>query len=1481
MVDLNPLHYVNKFNHMFGDTLASGLEFLGITDPAVDPDGIREIAKKWRGLATALDDSAEAARKALADVEWEGKAARAFHKRSKAARKQATDMADALREGAKALDDFADTAHELLSEIGVLLAEIAEFEIAGLALSVLTGGASAVVSSLLAGSRAVKVVALVARIEKEGTVLASAIRTVMETIRAVERALKALKEIRGVAATAKMAKEGAKFSAFDALLQDPAAFKDPDKLAGLLTEGALLGVGFGVLGKALGKGLKALKPADLAKLSKGLKLNCATFERLKLNPGFNKLPASIQNVIKKFVSDPIDVATGDMALPRVDVQLPGALPLVLERTHLSSYRWGGWFGPSWASTLDQRVQVDAEGFVYAAADGSRLCFSVPDPETNTPVRPETPGSRLTLSWDDETDGAVRITDPNSGLVHVFHSPVAAADDTAVDLPLQHVQDRNGNRITIIYAEGDIPAAVVHSGGYHIALDHHPSLSRITGLRLLDPTQPDGLGTTLLTFGYDEDGRLTEETNSSGLPLRYSYDADGRITSWTDRNETTYWYAYDEQGRVIATGGTGDALASTLTYDDATRTTRVTDSLGHTRVYEHNEALRLVRETDPLGNVTKQAWDEDLQIVAVTDPLGNVMRRAYDEHGNVTRAVQPDGAELSFEYNELGLPTLMADMTGARWVQEYDPSGNTIAVTDPAGRTTRFAYDTVGALKRITNALGDSTLIRNDRAGLPLKVTDALGARSAYERDAFGRPIVLTDPLGAQTHLEWTVEGKLARRTAADGSQETWAYDGEGNCTHHTDATGGISRFEYTYFDVMSARTGSDGVRHEFAYDTELRLLQVRNPQGLTWDYAYDPAGRLISETDFDDRTLAYTHDPAGRLTSRTNAMGQVVSFERDALGRVMRKVAAGQVTTYAYDAVGRLVQAVGPGGTTLTMARDRCGRLTRETVDSRELTYNYDELGRLVGRRTPAGATTSWSYDATGRRTGMVASGRGIDFTYDSAGRELARRVGEAVMVEHSFDVLGRLTAQSVTAQGGRSIQHRAYTYRADGNLTGIDDQLSGSRSFDLDAVGRVTAVRGENWSETYAYDAVGNQVSAAWPATHAGQEAVGVRTYEGTRVRRAGNVRYEHDALGRTVLRQKVRLSHKPDTWRYEWDAEDRLTQVITPDGTRWRYTYDPLGRRTAKLRLADDSETVIERVEFTWDGSILCEQTTTSTELPNSVTLTWDHHGSHPVAQTERITANAPQEEIDSRFFAIVTDLVGTPGELVDEQGEIAWCARSTLWGTTVWPANSTAYTPLRFPGQYHDPETGLHYNFFRHYDPETARYLTADPLGLTPGPNPVAYVLNPHTWSDPLGLSGCPEHLFRGTTRGFEGSPGVQRHGITPTSSDPGVATVFATQAERFGDAVVEIYPRRALQGVPVHEGYIVREAEWPVELSPGELSARASVQVPSTVAREILSEMGVNVPRRVRNEDIDPLLEYDIPKLTPGQITRFVEEAHKRV
>ena len=180
--------------------------------------------------------------------------------------------------------------------------------------------------------------------------------------------------------------------------------------------------------------------------------------------------------------------------------------------------------------------------------------------------------------------------------------------------------------------------------------------------------------------------------------------------------------------------------------------------------------------------------------------------------------------------------------------------------------------------------------------------------------------------------------------------------------------------------------------------------------------------------------------------------------------------------------------------------------------------------------------------------------------------------------------------------------------------------------------------------------------------------------------------------------------------------------------------------------------------------------EQTTRTPGTPEPISLTWEHDGPRPVAQTERkLHTDGPQEVVDQRFFAIITDLVGTPTELVDDEGHIAWRSRSTLWGITGWDSGATAYTPLRFPGQYFDPETQLHYNFFRHYDPETARYVTPDPLGLAPAPNPFAYVANPLTWIDPLGLA--PQSCRKNEP---EDPPGVAGSSTAATGGVPGPCT-----------------------------------------------------------------------------------------------------------
>ncbi|NEY36226.1 type IV secretion protein Rhs [Streptomyces sp. PRKS01-65] len=1043
------------------------------------------------------------------------------------------------------------------------------------------------------------------------------------------------------------------------------------------------------------------------------------------DPRINGRPLQSRTVC----GDPVDVATGHVTLTQTDVELPGSLPLIFSRTHDSSYRAGRWMGPSWTCTADERLEIDADGVVLVGADGVLLAY--PHPEPGVPTLPLA-GARRPLTIG--ADGTYTVTDPDTGLVSTF----VPEPDNAGLARLTEVRDRAGRWIAYDHDDSGVPTAIRHSSGQQVRIG--VTGGRIIALHLAG-AGPDSGDRELIRFGYTN-GHLTDVVNSSGLPLRFGYDDEGRMLSWTDRNGSHYTYRYDDLHRCVEQGGAEGYLAYRYDYDGRDpetghQITAVTDSQGHTTRYTVNTARQIVAETDPLGRTSRYVRDRYDRLLSHTDPLGRRTTLAYDDEGNLTAVTRPDGTQTLATPGPFGLPTTVTGPDGATWHQTYDDRGNRTSRTDPTGATTHYTYDEHGHLATVTDALGHTSRIRCDTAGLPVQITDPLGATTRIERDAFGRPTAVADALGAVTRLTWTVEGKPATQTHPDGTTETWTWDGEGNCLTHTGPHGGETRYEYGHFDKLTARTGPDGVRYAFRYDTELRLAQVIDPQGLTWDYRYDPAGRLTAETDFDGRTLTYTHDPAGRLVSRTTPLGEEITYTYDALDRPTAKDADGARTTYAYNLTGHLIRAQSPTSA-LELERDALGRVLSETVDGRTTRYTYDAAGRRTSRTTPTGVVTELAYDDAGNRTRLTVDGHALAFRHDALGRELERAFGgprQPVTLTTAWDTAGRPARQSLAAQG-RTLRSRSYTYRPDHHLTAVTDHLTGTvRQFALDPVGRPLTVTAESWTERYAYDAAGNQTHASWPDEAPHPEARGDRSYIGTRLLAAGRVRYEYDAAGRTVLRRRARLSRKPDTWRYEWDAEDRLTACTTPDGTRWTYAYDPLGRRTAKHRTGPDGSTT-ETVHFTWDGTRLAEETTSTT----GVTLTWDHDGHRPLTQTERRLSPADRSETDRRFFALVTDLIGTPTELVDETGHIAWHTRATLWGTTTWNRDATASTPLRFPGQYADPETGLHYNFHRHYDPDTGRYASPDPLGLAPAPNPMTYVHNPATAMDVLGLAPC---------------------------------------------------------------------------------------------------------------------------------------------
>ncbi|SDA70160.1 RHS repeat-associated core domain-containing protein, partial [Pseudomonas sp. NFACC15-1] len=153
----------------------------------------------------------------------------------------------------------------------------------------------------------------------------------------------------------------------------------------------------------------------------------------------------------------------------------------------------------------------------------------------------------------------------------------------------------------------------------------------------------------------------------------------------------------------------------------------------------------------------------------------------------------------------------------------------------------------------------------------------------------------------------------------------------------------------------------------------------------------------------------------------------------------------------------------------------------------------------------------------------------------------------------------------------------------------------------------------------------------------------------------------------------------------------------------------------------------------EFFWQGDQLVAENS-----PH-------HHRSYVYEPgTFRPLALLDGEGPDARPFYYHLDHLGTPQELTNPAGQIVWSARYNGYGKLTelqHGGGEQLEQPLRFQGQYFDPESGLHYNRHRYYNPETGRYLTPDPSKLAGGLNGYRYTVNPTGWVDPLGLVDCP--------------------------------------------------------------------------------------------------------------------------------------------
>jgi RHS repeat-associated core domain len=187
-----------------------------------------------------------------------------------------------------------------------------------------------------------------------------------------------------------------------------------------------------------------------------------------------------------------------------------------------------------------------------------------------------------------------------------------------------------------------------------------------------------------------------------------------------------------------------------------------------------------------------------------------------------------------------------------------------------------------------------------------------------------------------------------------------------------------------------------------------------------------------------------------------------------------------------------------------------------------------------------------------------------------------------------------------------------------------------------------------------------------------------------------------------------------------YTWDALGRLIQMQQGSIVVAVYAYDSMNRRISK--------TVGEQtIHYHYDlnNHLIAESLADSTPLRDYIYL-----NDEPLAMQEHQT--------NPGLYYYVNDHLGTPQQLITLNGTVVWQTAYLPYGEVQVQVN-TVTNNLRFPGQYFDTETGLHYNWNRYYDPVTGRYISADPIGLEGGLNLYAYVGgNSINWTDPEGLA-----------------------------------------------------------------------------------------------------------------------------------------------
>ncbi|WP_044305425.1 RHS repeat domain-containing protein, partial [Pseudomonas aeruginosa] len=540
-----------------------------------------------------------------------------------------------------------------------------------------------------------------------------------------------------------------------------------------------------------------------------------------------------------------------------------------------------------------------------------------------------------------------------------------------------------------------------------------------------------------------------------------------------------------------------------------------------------------------------------------------------------------------------------------------------------------------------------------------------------------------------------------------------------------------------------------GGKTQLAYDAQDNLTEVKDPRGVTTRYEYDGLGNLTRLVSPDSGTTTFEHDAAGNVIRRTDARGAVTEYRYDALNRLIERHSPSDPSLdvqYRYDltadgnkGIGRL-GAIEGARDSLVYRYDERGNLVEQVRSIRldqqtlldRVTYRYDAANQLLEIGYPSGLAIGYPRNAGGQVASVTLA------VGDKAPSPLVGQIaylpfgplqrltwGNGIALSREYDQDYQLLRQKVGPW------QSDYQHDANGNIQQHRHSLWGTLDYQYDPLDRLTEERGVQGGRSYAYDAVGNRTQRSDNPASGGTASSQDYQYapDSNRLTAIGAQAVTSDAAGNLTQDRAAR--------KLAYDAQGRL-QSVSLDGQQVaEYRYNALGQRIVKL-----TPESITTYLYGPDGQLLGEA---------------EHDGSGRKlrAQYYLWLDSLPLATIDADYDAqgkvgnptllyLHGDHLDTPRLATDASGQIAWQWQSDAFGRGEALSQGSTQVNLRFPGQYYDAESGLHYNYFRDYDPETGRYVESDPIGLGGGLNTYGYVeANPVLRTDSLGLMqdiGC---------------------------------------------------------------------------------------------------------------------------------------------